>query len=122
MVQKYSLYVSYQCCVILQYVSQSVFDSMFFKSSDTFDSISQLKPSTKTKEPSRGELAVKLRHQMCSAFQFSTTWKSMEWQEAFSHSAESIHSSVNGKLSNKQEQFGLLKQYNKSRVFLPMLL
>lgn len=83
LVQKYCLYVSYQCCVMLQYVNQSVFDSMLFKSSETFDSISQLKPSTKTiKGPSRGVLDVKLRHQMCSAVHFTTLWKSMEWQEA----------------------------------------
>lgn len=62
--------------VVPCYVSQSVFDSMFFKSSHIYDPISQLKPLAKTiKEPCRGELAVKLRDQMCSAVHFSILWK-----------------------------------------------
>lgn len=62
--------------VVSCYVSQSAFDSMFLKSSDTFDPILQLKPLAKTiKVPCRGELAVKLRDQMCSAVQFSILWK-----------------------------------------------
>lgn len=53
---------------VLCHVSQSVSENLFFQSSDIFDLFSQLKLSTKTiKEPHRGELAVKLRHQMCSA-------------------------------------------------------
>lgn len=58
--------------VVSRYVSHSAFESMFYKRSDTFDPISQLKPSTNTiKEPSSGELAVKLRDQMFSAVHFS---------------------------------------------------
>lgn len=64
---------------VLCHVSQSVSENLFFQSSDIFDLFSQLKLSTKTiKEPHRGELAVKLRHQMCSAVHFSMLWKTTQ--------------------------------------------